>query len=134
MMWGGGVYNGVIYYGLNRGGGAVALRLSDGKRLWNVQLPGGPMEAHATPATVIPGAIFLGGMDGKMYALSTTDGKVLWSYATGGSFDTVNKVAAHGGGMSSQGITVAGGMVFAGSGYGRQSNFPGNVVLAFAPN
>jgi len=31
-------------------------------------------------------------------------------------------------------VTVVGGMVFVGSGYGRASNAPGNVVQAFAPN
>lgn len=134
MMWGGGVYDGAIYYGLNRGGGVVALRLTDGKRLWRVRLPGGPKSAHATPATAMPGVIFLGGMDGRLYALSSRNGKVLWRYNTNRAFDAVNKVAAHGGAMSSQGVTVVGGMVFVGSGYGRASNAPGNVVLAFAPN
>jgi polyvinyl alcohol dehydrogenase (cytochrome) len=48
-------------------------------------------------------------------------------------FDTVNKVPAKGGAMGAPGATVAGGMVFVGSGYGvLGAIIPGNVLLAFA--
>ena len=45
---------------------------------------------------------------------------------------TVNQVPAHGGSIGSIGPTIAGGMVFIGSGYSVTSGIPGNVLLAFA--
>jgi len=65
--------------------------------------------------------------------VSAADGHVLWQYDTVKSFETVNKVAAKGGSMGGPGPTVAGGMLFVGSGFpGVQNGTPGNVLLAFA--
>jgi hypothetical protein len=44
---------------------------------------------------------------------------------------TVNKVPSHGGAISSAGPTVAGGMLFVGSGYAVTGANSGNVLLAF---
>jgi polyvinyl alcohol dehydrogenase (cytochrome) len=75
--------------------------------------------------------LFVAGTDGRLWALSTDDGRVLWSFETANPFNTVNSVTAHGGSIVSAGPTVAGGMVFIGSGYGVVSEKPGNVLLAF---
>ncbi|HEX4025833.1 MAG TPA: PQQ-binding-like beta-propeller repeat protein [Steroidobacteraceae bacterium] len=140
IQWGGAVYDDTVYYGLKTNGGLAAIQIPTGRRLWQVPIKtgsgsaGGPPVGHDSPATAIPGVVFLGSSDGTIVAASTTDGHVLWTYRTAHAFDTVNKVAAHGGSMGSQGITVAGGMVFAGSGYSvLQSGaaISGNVVLAF---
>jgi polyvinyl alcohol dehydrogenase (cytochrome) len=65
-------------------------------------------------------------------ALSTTDGKQLWQFDTVRDFMTVNGVAARGGAMGAPGPTIAGGMVFLGSGYtGLGNGRGGNVLLAF---
>jgi polyvinyl alcohol dehydrogenase (cytochrome) len=80
----------------------------------------------------MPGVVFIGGSDGKLWALSSDDGHPLWSYDTGHEFNTVNGVAAHGGSISAPGPTVAGGMLFVGSGYGIVAETPGNVLLAFS--
>jgi polyvinyl alcohol dehydrogenase (cytochrome) len=68
-----------------------------------------------------------------LYALSNVDGHTLWQFDTAKEFDTVNKVPARGGTMGSAGPTVAGGMVFVGSGYsfGGGDKY-GNVLLAFS--
>jgi polyvinyl alcohol dehydrogenase (cytochrome) len=66
-----------------------------------------------------------------LWALSSSDGRSLWSYDTAHEFATVNKVFARGGSISSAGPTVADGMLFVGSGYGVVSGTPGNVLLAF---
>jgi transposase len=58
----------------------------------------------------------------------------LWRYDTARTFDTVNKVAAKGGSIMAPGPTVAGSMVFVGSGYSTIAGQPGNVLLAFAPD
>jgi polyvinyl alcohol dehydrogenase (cytochrome) len=66
-------------------------------------------------------------------AFSSEDGGVLWEYDTVKDFKTVNGVTARGGSMGAPGPTVAGGMLFAGSGYvGFGGGLPGNVLLAFA--
>ncbi len=76
--------------------------------------------------------VFVCGSDGVLWAIATGDGKSLWSFETAKPFETVNHVAAHGGSMSSPGATVAGGMLFVGSGYGVVGSNPGNVLLAFS--
>ncbi|MBV8732675.1 MAG: PQQ-binding-like beta-propeller repeat protein, partial [Acidobacteriia bacterium] len=79
----------------------------------------------------IPGVAFVGGSDGRVHALSTADGKVIWEYETAKDFPTVNKVPAHGGAISSAGPAIAGGMLFVGSGYAVTGANSGNVLLAF---
>ena len=67
-------------------------------------------------------------------AFATSDGRALWEFNVKDEFATVNGVPGKGGAMGSAGPTVAGGMVFVGSGYMfGGSNGPGNVLLAFAP-
>ena len=61
--------------------------------------------------------VFKGASDGKLYAVSSTDGTLLWEFNTAQEFETVNKVPAHGGAISVSGAVVAGRMVFVGSGY-----------------
>jgi polyvinyl alcohol dehydrogenase (cytochrome) len=47
-------------------------------------------------------------------------------------YDTVNHVPAKGGSMAAAGPTVAGGMLFVGSGYVFTAGTPGNALLVFA--
>ena len=83
---------------------------------------------------MIPGVFFAGGMDGILRAVSPTDGSPIWEFDTAKDFKTINGVAAKGGSIGAGGPTLAGGMLFVGSGYvGFQNGVPGNVLLAFAP-
>ena len=67
-----------------------------------------------------------------LYAVSAADGKQLWSFNTAQTLETVNKVAAHGGAISTSGAVVVSGMVFVGSGYAVGSGASGgNLLLAF---
>jgi polyvinyl alcohol dehydrogenase (cytochrome) len=134
VQWGGAADAGSVYYGLTNGG-AAAMSLATGERRWFSPLnrAAGRRVDHAAAATVIPGAAFIGGSDGKLFAVSTGDGHELWSFDTAQRFDTVNKVPARGGGLGSAGPTVADGMLFAGSGYAVVGDKLGNVLLAFAP-
>ncbi len=123
-----------VYYGLH-GGGAAAVRMADGERVWFNGLDAGPCAGTANlgaAATGIPGAVLLGGADGRITALSPRDGRCLWTLETAKTFDTVNRVPAHGGSLISSGVTVAGGMMFIGSGYAIANGAPGNVLLAYS--
>ncbi len=134
LIWGGASDVSRVYYGVTTGG-VAALRLETGQREWFTPLATakGATVDNSAPVSAIPGAVFVGGTDGVLRALSTSDGQLLWSFATARDFDTVNKVTAHGGSISSAGATVADGMVFVPSGYAIIGSQFGNVLLAFAP-
>jgi polyvinyl alcohol dehydrogenase (cytochrome) len=137
IVWGGAADDQNAYYGA-AGAGLAAVRQATGERVWNFTPPapsGGGRGAQLGAApTAIAGVVFEGASDGTLYALSATDGKLLWEFKTAQEFDTVNMVPAHGGAISTSGAVVAGGMVFVGSGYAVGSGASaGNVLLAFAP-
>jgi len=131
-VWGGALDDTHAYFGLNAGG-VAAIRLADGQRTWYAPLNSGSGKrvTHSAATTAIPGVVFAGGSDGRLWALSTADGSTLWSFDTAHAFDTVNAVPAHGGSIIAPGAVVAGGMLFVGSGYGVVAESPGNVLLAF---
>ncbi|MFL6606272.1 MAG: PQQ-binding-like beta-propeller repeat protein [Steroidobacteraceae bacterium] len=131
-IWGGALDDRYAYVG-SSAGGAAAVQLVDGQRKWYTPLNATPENkvTHSAAVTVIPGVLFVAGTDGRLWALSTRDGSSLWTFNTARVFDTVNSVPAHGGSIVSAGPTVAGGMLFVGSGYGVVSDTPGNVLLAF---
>jgi polyvinyl alcohol dehydrogenase (cytochrome) len=138
-----------IYLALEDGN-FVAVDLTTGKRTWTTQLESsdnlgeptangenrtkmGLRFGQSAAVTGIPGAVFTGGWDGILRALSTEDGKVLWEFSTVQEFKTVNGVAAKGGSMGGPGPTVANGMLYVGSGYANVGGgMPGNVLLAFS--
>jgi polyvinyl alcohol dehydrogenase (cytochrome) len=133
IVWGGAADDENVYYGL-QSGGMVALRLATGDVVWRATLPktGTARVINSAAATAMPGVVFLAGSDGKLYALSTADGHVLWEYDTARPFETVNKVAARGGAIASIGPSIADGMLFIGSGYAVTGTNSGNVLLAFS--
>jgi polyvinyl alcohol dehydrogenase (cytochrome) len=121
------------YFG-TRSGVIWALDLKTGAKKWNT--PIAPMQqrqsGQTAALTVIPGVVFSGGQDGVLRALSTADGRQIWEFDTVRDFMTTNKVAAKGGAMGAPGPTIAGGMMFVGSGYtGLGNGRGGNVLLAF---
>jgi polyvinyl alcohol dehydrogenase (cytochrome) len=131
IVWGGASDGQYLYYGLSRGG-MVAVQLATGERVWYTALAKPGTRVNNSAATsLIPGAAFVGGSDGRLHALSTTDGKILWEYETARDFETVDRVPGKGGAISSIGPTVAGGMLFVGSGYAVTGSNSGNVLLAF---
>jgi polyvinyl alcohol dehydrogenase (cytochrome) len=135
IVWGGAIDDQFAYYGAG-GAGLAALKPATGERAW--VFTGGPAAGGRGPSlgaapTVIPGVVFEGSGDGMLYAVSTADGTKLWEFNTAQTFDTVNKVAAHGGAISTSGAVVVNGMVFVGSGYAVGSGASGgNVMLAFS--
>ncbi|MEP6549026.1 MAG: PQQ-binding-like beta-propeller repeat protein [Gammaproteobacteria bacterium] len=131
-VWGAAMDDGHAYVGSSVGG-VAAVRLNDGERRWHSPLNATPTQkvTHSAAVTIIPGVLFVAGSDGKVWALSSVDGRALWTFETAREFPTVNSVPAHGGSIVSAGPTVAGGMLFVGSGYGVVNDTPGNVLLAF---
>ena len=130
IVWGGAADAQNAYYGLGAPG-LVALKPDTGQTVWTFN-GGGSMGAAPT---VIPGVVFESSGNGRLFAVSTADGKQIWDFNTNQEFQTVNKVPAHGGAISVSGASVAGGMVFISSGYAISSAASGgNVVLAFSIN
>jgi polyvinyl alcohol dehydrogenase (cytochrome) len=119
------------------GGGLTALRVSDGSKAWFAPPPTPCATPGCSPAqlmavTAIPGAVFSGSLDGHLRAFSSEDGKIIWDFDTIRDYKTVNGVKAKGGSLDGAGPVIVKGMIFVNSGYAR-SGFPGNVLLAFAP-
>ena len=111
----------------------VAVPLTTGKAgLVHAVGPGRQAREQRAATSPIPGVAFVGGTDGKLHALSTADGKIVWEYDTAHEFETVNKVPAHGGAIGSPGATIVNGMLFVGSGYAVTGSNSGNVLLAFS--
>jgi polyvinyl alcohol dehydrogenase (cytochrome) len=133
IVFGGASDGETVYYGMNQpGGGIAAIKLSDGSRPWTAKIgASGPGDPAAT--TLIPGVVFAGFSDGMLRALSTADGHVVWQYNTAREYEAVNGAAAKGGAIGQAGATIAGGMLFIGSGYGTGNTLMGNVLLAFGP-
>jgi len=122
-----------VYYGLNQTGAIVAaVNLDDGSRKWT-SAPAGTRGNAPAATTAIPGVVFSHSSDGVLRALAASDGKQLFEYATAKPFATINGVPARGGAFGQSGATIAGGMLYIGSGYNGQ-NAGGNVLLAFGPN
>jgi polyvinyl alcohol dehydrogenase (cytochrome) len=121
-----------------RGGALTAIRLKDGVEQWTTYTDPQPsMGSHrgiSAAVSVVPGAVFVGALDGTLRAFSTFDGRPIWQYDTTGKVETVNGIAGKGGSIGSAGPVIAGGMVYATSGYiGFLNGQPGNLLLAFGP-
>ena len=120
-------------------GGLHAVNLSSGKRIWYappqrpVCKPGnGCSAAQSAALTAIPGIVFSGSADGAMRAYAAATGKIVWTYDTNRSFDTINGVKAMGGSIDGPGPVVAGGMLYVTAGNAGFVGRAGNVLLAFA--
>jgi len=132
ILFGGAADGGAAYFGLDNGS-LAALDPATGQRKWFLPpRPPGPRRGLTAALTAIPGVVFAGSQDGTVRAHASADGRLLWSFNTLQDFTAVNRVPARGGSMGAPGPTVAGGMVFVGSGYvGLGNGTPGNVLLAF---
>jgi len=122
-----------------KGGGLHALAVATGATRWNAPPPracGGKSNcspAQSAAVTATPDYVLSGSVDGHLRAYATADGKVLWDFNTARKFVTVDGVQASGGSIDSAGPTIAGGMLFVGSGYGLYGGQAGNVLIALAP-
>lgn len=145
ILWGGAVDGTTAYIGTSEydlasgtGGGAlVALDLLSGAIRWQTPTPESPCGwgpsrcGHSVLAAVTATAdvIFAGAMDGHMRAYSPSDGRILWEFDTGRSFDAVNGAKATGGGIDYGGQVLVNGVLLVQSGSPRQR---GNALFAFS--
>jgi len=120
-------------------GGLFALKLGTGEPLWHTPAPKlecntgrGCTGAQSAPASVIPGVVFSGSVDGHLRAYSTKDGSIVWDFNTVRDYETVNKVPAKGGSIDGAGPAIADGIVVTNSGYSLWRGIAGNVLLAFS--
>lgn len=123
----------------NEAGGLHAVSLATGQRVWHTPAPKlectsgrGCTGAQSAPASVIPGVVFSGSVDGHLRAYSAADGSILWDFNTAKEFQTVNNVPAKGGSIDSAGPVIADGLVVTNSGYSLWRGLPGNVLLVFS--
>jgi polyvinyl alcohol dehydrogenase (cytochrome) len=140
--------------------GLTALDPATGKTIWHVdapkapchyagdrsrdRVPGGPggvcMRAQSQAASVMPGVVFSGTMDGWERAYDAATGKIIWQFSTTAqTYQTTNGVKDQPGGSidGPAGAAIAGGRVYLLSGFGGSANTGGNplnVLLAFSPN
>jgi polyvinyl alcohol dehydrogenase (cytochrome) len=120
-------------------GGLTALRIDTGREAWHAPAPAPVCSwgsrsctgAQSQAVSVIPGVVFSGSHDGHLRAFSTANGRIVWDVDTAQPFETVNGIPAAGGSLDHGGPTLAGGMLYVNSGYGRINGQPGNVLLAY---
>jgi len=126
--------------GAARKPGITALKIATGEKLWNVPAPpakcgwgtGRCNNSQSAAATVIPGVVFSGTADGHLRAYATKDGTIVWDFDTAAQpYDAINGMKAKGGTLDGGGPTIANGVLYTNSGYGRLIGQPGNVLLAF---
>jgi len=147
IMWGAAADEKVAYFALSdwnpgkpeAGGGVAALDIATGKKLWSAPAAKpaclgtpGCSAAQPAPVALIPGVFFAGSLDGHLRGYDTRTGATIWDFDTFREFMTVDGIKAHGGSINGSGPVVAGGMVFANSGYSRLPVMPGNLLLAFS--
>jgi polyvinyl alcohol dehydrogenase (cytochrome) len=142
VMWGLAADDDQVYVPLSDifpgpAGGLFALKIATGEKAWytppaelSCKGKAGCNAAQMAPATLIPGMVFSGSLDGHLRGYSTKDGSVVWDLDTLRDFETVNGVKAHGGSLNATGPTIAGGMMFVNSGYSQLTGMAGNVLLA----
>ena len=120
--------------------GITALNFATGATLWNVPAP--PINcswgttrcnnSQSAAASVIPGVVFSGSVDGHLRAYSAANGVIVWDVDTAPPIATVNGGPTKGGALDGGGPTIANGILYTNSGYGKIVGQPGNLLLAFS--
>jgi polyvinyl alcohol dehydrogenase (cytochrome) len=135
------LYVAVADANVKRGGmpGLTALNAADGKRRWYVKTPnikcswGEDKCRRGQPGAVTarPGVVFSGALDGHIRAYDTRDGRIIWDADTSPAVATVNGPATEGGAIDAGGATLANGILYVNSGYGRWGK-PGRLLIAYS--
>ena len=84
--------------------------------------------------TVVGNRVVVGGLNGMLYVLDKTTGKLVWSYDTARSYTGIGGIAGNGAAIDNASIVAVNGLLIVNSGYGVFGVGPGNVMLAFKPS
>ena len=118
-----------------------AIDIASGKPLWTVPAPGDCIDPKnskpiknchvglSAAVTVTEDIVFAPSLDGYLYAFSSTNGELLWSYDTVRNYESVNKLESLGGAIDLGGVYLDGGQLFVSSGYGQIGQLPGNAFI-----
>lgn len=119
--------------------GLYAVTLDEAKPIWTVDREtlcagsGGCDDAIGAPPLAMDEVLFVGAVDGVLYALDRETGAVLWRMETAREFETLRGTTTRGGALyGTVGPMYANGRLFVSSGYG-QAERPGNALIALAP-
>lgn len=121
--------------------GLSAVNIATGKQLWFTPAPAVKCSwgasrctnAQSAAASLIPGIVFSGTSDGHLRGYATSDGKIVWDFDTAAQpYNAVNGKQAKGGTIDAGGPTIANGILYVNSGYGRIIGMPGNALIAFS--
>ena len=119
--------------------GLFAVELETGEPVWSVTrenlCEGGASceDAIGAPPLAMSELLFVGALDGVLYALDRESGEVLWRLDTAREFTTLRGTPTTGGAIyGTVGPMFANGRLFVSSGYG-QAERPGNALIALAP-
>lgn len=117
--------------------GLFAVAIGDGEERWAATretLCGdrtGCDDAIGAPPLAMEELLFVGALDGMLYALDRATGEVLWQFETARPFTTLRGTETEGGSVyGTVGPMYANGRLFVSSGYG-QAEKPGNALIAF---
>jgi len=118
--------------------GLHAVDILTGDPLWSTLTENicGDLKWNCSPglsaaATVVPGIVFAGGLDGMLRAFSADTGAVLWEFNARQNFGKVNGIEAFGGSFDSDGPVIVGDRLLVTPGYDKWGSAPGNVLLSF---
>lgn len=118
------------------GGGVFAIDIATGDLVWTARPPrcgdANCSPAQAAPASMMPGVVFEGSIDGHLRAYAAADGRVIWDVDTAREFATVNGVKANGGSIDVGGAAIARGHIVTTSGNPTWGGKRGNVLLVYA--
>ncbi|MEE3240455.1 MAG: PQQ-binding-like beta-propeller repeat protein [Pseudomonadota bacterium] len=118
-----------------------AIDIASGSPLWTVPAPGDCLDPKnnkpiknchvglSAAVTVTEDIVFAPSLDGNLYAFSSKNGELLWSYDTVRDFEAVNELEASGGAIDLGGVYLDGGQLFVSSGYGQMGQLPGNAFI-----
>jgi polyvinyl alcohol dehydrogenase (cytochrome) len=134
-------YAGTPFAALKPGttGGFNGVDLATGKAAWHTESPDsacawgatGCLHTQTGAATLIPGAVFAGSMDGHLRAYDTATGNILWDFDAGREWPAVNAPKAFGGNLDGAPQTVANGTLYVNAGNAALSSTRhGDAVLA----
>ena len=117
--------------------GLYALDIQTGEQLWQFSRESRCDEEEcmyglSSAITATNDIVITGSMDGYLEIMSSTDGKLLWSYDTWKTYNSTNGVEVEGGSLDTHGPMIADDLVMVSSGYRYISNQRGgNAFLVF---